>query len=51
MCYMVLKDCLNDAGGLPEMQEYVGYTLLKILVRQLRSPAKLLNMISLMSGF
>ena len=39
-CCEILKECLDEAGDLSEMQEYVGYTLLKILVRQLRSPDK-----------
>ena len=39
-CYQAMKNCLPEAIHIKEMQEYLSYSLLKILVRQLRSEDK-----------
>ena len=39
-CYEILRKCLPEAIHIKEMQEYLSYSLLKLLVRQLRSDDK-----------
>ena len=39
-CCEIMEGCLSDASNIPELQEYLSYSLLKILVRQLRSDDK-----------